>query len=180
MSPGTFNNMLAVAMGSGGDFTIRSTVPVHIVAHAVGFFSPVVGAVGPTGPTGPPGADGPAGPPGSADPDLDEIKAKVCEICETLGEPPPRFCPNCEPQSCGTFTDCEPGPDFCLCFELISGGGSCLSDAPCGAACSAHSDCAAGEVCITNTCCGYANCVPNACGAGRPESSGGATNAFAQ
>jgi hypothetical protein len=73
--------------------------------------------------------------------------------------------PECEGQTCSTFTTCN--PSACggqgVCFSTAEGGGFCGASVQCAglAPCAASTDCASGEICQVNTCCGSAGvCVP--------------------
>lgn len=72
---------------------------------------------------------------------------------------------SCQPQTCGTFTVCDPDVD-CFCFEVVEGGGVCVNDYFCFSAVrcpNGTSDCPSGSVCTTNTCCGEPLCAALIC-----------------
>lgn len=71
----------------------------------------------------------------------------------------------CQPQTCGTFTVCDPEVS-CFCFEVVEGGGVCVNDYFCANAVrcpNGTSDCPLGSVCTTNTCCGEPLCAELIC-----------------
>lgn len=72
---------------------------------------------------------------------------------------------SCQPQTCGTFTICDPEVS-CFCFEMVEGGGVCVNDYFCANAVrcpNGTSDCPLGSVCTTNTCCGEPLCAALVC-----------------
>ncbi len=91
-----------------------------------------------------------------ADPDDDG----VC-TCTTNPDP------ECEGQTCGTFTTCNPGSPNCgdsgICGSTAEGGGLCVDGSTnCGglADCASSADCSDG-LCFVDSCCGRPVCVPN-------------------
>jgi hypothetical protein len=69
--------------------------------------------------------------------------------------------PQCDGETCETFTTCSPTNSDCVCVSSDRGGTCIPGSTPCGglAACAASSDCPAGYFCALNTCCGSGVCV---------------------
>ena len=74
--------------------------------------------------------------------------------------------PECQPASCGTYTNCASDGDTCsgtfaLCVRTAEGGSACVRDTFCIDLpfCTTSADCAVpGSVCAVDTCCGAGVC----------------------